>query len=60
MSVPGITTLTKDVKTDADGRAVYRVTLPPGATPGSAIATALVSTQDYGDTTAKVTFEIID
>ena len=60
VSVPGITALTKEMKTDADGRAVYRVTLPPGATPGSAIATALVSTQDYGDTSAKVTFQIID
>jgi hypothetical protein len=60
VSVPGITTLTKDVKTNANGQAVYRVTLPPGATPGSAIATGLVSTQDYGDTTARVTFEIID
>jgi hypothetical protein len=60
VSVPGITALTKDVKTNANGQAVYRVTLPPGATPGSAIATALVSTQDYGDTTAKVTFQIVD
>jgi hypothetical protein len=60
VSVPGITALTKDVKTNANGQAVYRVTLPPGATPGSSIATGLVSTQDYGDTTAKVTFEIID
>ena len=60
VSVPGITALTKDVKTNADGHAVYRVTLPPGATPGSALATALVSTQDYGDTTAKVTFQIVD
>jgi hypothetical protein len=60
VSVPGITALTKDMTTDADGRAVYRVTLSPGATPGSAIATALVSTQDYGDTTAKVTFQVVD
>jgi hypothetical protein len=60
VSIPGITALTKEVKAGADGRAVYRVTLPPGATPGSAIATALVSTVDYGDTSAKVTFQIID
>ena len=60
VSVPGITALTKDVKAGADGRAVYRVTIPPGATVGPSIATALVSTQDYGDTTAKVTFQIVD
>lgn len=60
VSVPGITALTKDVTTGADGTAIYRVTLPPGATPGAAIATALVSTQDYGDTTAKVTFTIVE
>jgi len=60
VSIPGITALTQEITTGADGRAVYRVTIPPGATAGSALATALVSTQDYGETTARVTFVIID
>lgn len=60
VSVPGITALTKDVTTKSDGRAVYRVTIPPGATAGAALATALVATQEYGVITAKVSFEIID
>ncbi len=60
VSIPGITALTHEMTTDAEGRAVYRVTIPPGATAGSSLATALVATRDYGDTSAKVTFEIID
>jgi hypothetical protein len=60
VSVPGIPTLTKDVKTGSDGRATYKVTLPKGATAGGALATALVATDQYGDTSAKLTFTIAD
>jgi len=60
VSVPGIPTLTKDVTTGSDGRATYKVTLPKGATAGSSLATALVTTDEYGDTSAKVTFTIAD
>jgi hypothetical protein len=60
VSVPGIPALTKEVKTGSDGRASYKVTLPKGASAGSALATALVTTDQYGDTSAKVTFTIAD
>jgi hypothetical protein len=60
VSVPGIPTLTKDVKTGSDGRATYKVTLPKGATAGGALATAFVTTDEYGDTSAKLTFTIAD
>ena len=60
VSVPGIPTLTKDVTTGSDGRAVYTVTIPEGATAGQSLATALVTTDQNGDTSAQVSFEIID
>ena len=60
MSVPGIPTLTKDAKTGIDGKAVYTVTIPQGATAGSALATALVTTESNGDTSAQLTFTIVD
>jgi hypothetical protein len=60
VSVPGIPTLTKDTKTGSDGRAVFTTTIPEGATAGQALATALVTTDTNGDTSAQLTFTIID
>jgi hypothetical protein len=60
VSVPGIPTLTKDVETGSGGKAVYSVTIPQGATAGSALATALVTTETNGDTSAQLTFTIVD
>jgi hypothetical protein len=60
VSVPGIPTLTKDVTTGSDGKAVYTVTIPEGATAGAALATALVTTDTGGDTSAQLTFTIVD
>ncbi len=60
VSVPGIPTLTKDVTTGSDGRAVYTITIPEGATAGQCLATALVTTDQNGDTSAQLVFEILD
>jgi hypothetical protein len=60
VSVPGIPTLTKDTTTGSDGRAVFTTTIPDGATAGAALATVLVTTDTNGDTSAQLTFTIID
>jgi hypothetical protein len=60
VSVPGIPTLTKDTKTGSDGRAVFTTTIPDGATAGQALATVLVTTDTNGDTSAQLTFTIVD
>jgi hypothetical protein len=60
VSVPGIPTLTKDTTTNADGKAVFSVTIPQGATAGPALATALVTTDSNGDTSAQLSFTLVD
>ncbi len=60
VSVPGIPTLTKETKTGADGRAVFTTTIPTGATAGDCLATALVETDTFGDTSAQLSFAITE
>jgi hypothetical protein len=53
LTVPGIPPVAKDVLTGPDGRAVFTTTLPLGVTAGSGLATVLVSTTDFGTTSAQ-------
>ena len=50
LSLPGVTTLTSDTKTNGEGRATFKTTIPKGADLGQGSATVLVSTSEFGST----------
>ena len=50
LSIPGIETVTSDVKTNASGKATFKTTVPKGAELGQGNATVLVTTADFGST----------
>jgi hypothetical protein len=50
LSMPGIPTVTIDGKTDAQGKASFKTTIPKGAAVGQGSATVLVSTDTFGST----------
>jgi hypothetical protein len=50
LSMPGIPTISIDVKTGADGRASFRTTVPKGATVGQGSAAVLVTSSAFGST----------
>ena len=50
LSMPGIPTVTQDAKTDTNGRASFKTTIPKGADVGQGSATVLVSSDDFGST----------
>jgi hypothetical protein len=50
LSVPGIPTVTIDAKTDGQGKASFKTTIPRGADVGQGSATVLISSKDYGST----------
>jgi hypothetical protein len=52
VTLPGIPVIRSDAETGADGRAVFRTTVPAGATPGTGLAAAYVRTESYGDVRA--------
>ena len=59
LTVPGIPPVAKDAVTNADGRATFSTTLPKGVTTGNGIATAFVSTTQYGTTSAAKTINVV-
>jgi hypothetical protein len=50
LSVPGIPTVTIDAKTDGQGKASFKTTIPRGADVGQGSATVLISSKDHGST----------
>jgi hypothetical protein len=50
LSIPGIHTVTRDMKTGSNGRAEWQTTIPKGATVGQGSATVLVSSDSFGST----------
>jgi bacillopeptidase F len=59
LSIPGVPTITGEDTTDGSGRATFRTTIPKGATVGAGLATALVSTREYGDASDKTSIAIV-
>lgn len=59
LSIPGIQVVTSDATTAGDGRAVFRTTIPPGATEGAGLGTILVTTTDFGTTSGRTVIGII-
>ena len=50
LSMPGISTVTIDTTTNANGRATFRTTVPKGVDLGQGSAAVLVSSSDFGST----------
>jgi len=49
LSIPGVQTITADATTAGDGRAMFRTTIPRGASVGQGIATVLVQAGELGN-----------
>jgi hypothetical protein len=59
LSIPGVPVITSDGTSDESGLATFRTTIPAGATEGSGLATAFVSTLDFGAASAQISITII-
>jgi hypothetical protein len=59
LTIPGVPALTGEDTTNASGSATFRTTIPAGATQGSGLATARVSTAKYGATSGRISITII-
>ncbi|MCU0484384.1 MAG: Ig-like domain-containing protein, partial [Chloroflexi bacterium] len=59
VSVPGVPAITGDATTNASGVATFRLTVPKGATTGSGPATALATTDEYGDISTSIVITIV-
>jgi hypothetical protein len=59
VSVPGVPAITGDATTNASGVATFRLTVPKGATSGSGPATALATTEEYGDISTSIVITIV-
>jgi hypothetical protein len=59
LTIPGVPALTGEDVTDASGQATFRATIPAGATPGSGLGTAFVTTAQYGDASGRVSITIV-
>jgi hypothetical protein len=58
LSIPGIKTVTGEATTGKNGRAVFKTTIPKGASTGSGSAGAFVRTSEFGKTTDETTITI--
>lgn len=60
LTVPGIPPVAKEAVTGGDGRATFTTTLPTGVTVGSGIATVVVATDAFGETSANKTITFVE
>jgi len=60
LSIPGVPVITGEDVSDGSGMATFRTTIPAGATVGSGLATALVTTADYGEASAQISITIVE
>ena len=59
LSIPGVPVITGDNVSDGSGMATFRTTIPAGATEGSGLATAFVSTAEFGEASGQISITII-
>lgn len=59
LSIPGVPLITGQETTDASGVAIFRSTIPAGATPGSGPGLAFLTTPEYGDASGRVVITIV-
>jgi hypothetical protein len=60
LTVPGIPPVAKESITGGDGRATFTTTLPAGVTVGSGLATVVVATAEFGETSANKTIAFVE
>jgi hypothetical protein len=60
LTVPGIPPVAKEAVTGPDGRATFTTTLPAGVTIGAGIATVVVATAEFGETSANKTITFVE
>lgn len=58
LSLPGIATITREGRTNGDGRAVFETTIPKAATRGQGLAAVLVKTSDHGSVDGRTVITI--
>ncbi len=59
LSIPGVPMITGQGTTDATGVAIFRTSIPAGATPGSGPGLAFLTTPEFGDASGRVVITII-
>jgi hypothetical protein len=59
LTLPKIPAITYEATTGSDGRATFSTTIPKGVDPGSGLASILVSTSAYGQTTARAGITVV-
>jgi hypothetical protein len=59
LTIPGVPAITGEDRTDASGLATFRTTIPAGATEGSGLGTAYVSTSELGDASGRISITIV-
>jgi Glucodextranase, domain B len=60
LTIPGIAPLTFETQTGGDGRAIFRTTVPKGATAGTGPASVLVRTSEFGRITDRTVIAMLD
>ena len=59
LTVPGVPAITGEEVTAAGGVAVFRTTIPAGATRGSGLATAFVDTAEHGEASTRLSITFV-
>ncbi len=59
LTLPGIPPISKDGVTGEDGRSSFTTTLPKDVTAGAGLATVLVATTDFGETSSQKAITIV-
>ena len=59
LSVPGIAVVTRQAKTDANGRAAFQTTIPKSATVGQGLAAVLVNGEEFGSVDDRAVLSIV-
>ena len=60
LSIPGVPVITSDSATDGSGVATFQTVIPAGATVGSGLATAFVTTVDFGEASAQISITLTE
>ncbi len=59
LTLPGVPAITGESVTGTGGQAVFRTTIPKGATVGSGLATAFVDSAEHGEASGRISIAIV-
>ncbi len=60
VSIPGLPSINKETISDGTGTATFDTTVPEGSLTGTGIASVFVTTSDFGTTSARAVFTIVE